>query len=269
MHGALLAFGWFPEVKGIVVVLLAVGTMIGGSYLVLATDLGHRLGFLVVLAGLFGWMASMGVIWWAYGIGLKGREPTWKGKEIIVADLAQSSYGVVGSNELLKATVDERVDGWIKLRDADPRRGQTIASADEVVQTAGEFASGDYEAIEVFDKGGDRWPNVSFHLGTFKFNLDYVAFFHTPHYAVVELRPLVKQATEPGKAPPTPIVDEAAPARYVLMIRDLGSKRQPSVFITIGSTIIFALLCYMLHARDRAVAANRATGELVSAASGS
>ena len=59
------------------------------------------------------------------------------------------------------------------------------------------------------------------------------------------------------------------PARYVLMIRDLGSRRQPSVFITFGSTIIFALLCYMLHARDRTVAANRAAGELVSAASGS
>jgi FAD/FMN-containing dehydrogenase len=261
MHGVLLAFGWFPEVKGIVVVLLAVGTMIGGSYLVLATDLGHRLGLLVVLAGLFGWMASM-------GIGLKGREPTWKGKEVIVADLAQSSYSVVGGNELLKATVDEPVDGWIKLRDADPRRGQTIASADEVVQTGGEFASGDYQAIEVFDKGGERWPNASFHLGKFKFNMDYVAFFHKPHYAVVELRPLVKQATEPGKAPPTPIVDTAAPARYVLMIRDMGSRRQPSVFITFGSSIIFALLCYMLHARDRAVAANRA-GALVPAASGS
>ena len=243
--------------------LLAVGTMIGGSYLVLATNVGHRLGFLVTLAGLFGWMASMGIIWWVYGIGLKGREPTWKGKEIIVADLNQSSYGVVGSNDLLKATVDTSVDGWIKLREADPRRGQTIASADEVVQTAGEFASGDYQAIEVFDKGGDdRYPNWSFHLGKFKFNMDYIAFFHKPHYAIVELRPLVKQATEPGKAPPTPIVDEAAPARYILLLRDMGTKRQPSVFITFGSSVIFGLLCYMLHARDRSVAANRAAGAL-------
>jgi hypothetical protein len=34
------------------------------------------------------------------------------------------------------------------------------------------------------------------------------------------------------------------------MLRDLGAKRQPSIFITIGSTIIFLLLCRLLHVRD-------------------
>ena len=54
------------------------------SYLILATNMGGRLGLLVTMAGLFGWMASMGIIWWSYGIGLKGREPTWKPKEIVI-----------------------------------------------------------------------------------------------------------------------------------------------------------------------------------------
>lgn len=257
MHALLLGFGWFPEIKGITVVLIAVAVMIGGSYLILATNVGGRLGFLLTTAALFGWMASMGAIWWTYGIGLKGREPTWKPNEIVTADLTNSKYDFVRHPELLQATVDSRVSGWIKLNEADPKRGQTVAEADAIVQTAGVFKVGDYQAVAVYDTGGERTPNVSFHLGRFKFNMDYVAFFHKPHHAIVVLRPLVKQATEPGKAPPTPVIDTAAPPRYIVMYRDLGSKRQPAVFITIGSAIMFGLLCYMLHARDRLVAANR------------
>ncbi|MEY5152798.1 MAG: hypothetical protein RLZZ551_1347, partial [Actinomycetota bacterium] len=52
--------------------------------------------------------------------------------------------------------------------------------------------------------------------------------------------------------------------RYLLMVRDLGSKRQPAMFITIGSSLIFGILCWLLHRRDRFVSAN-ATGELNSA----
>ena len=47
------------------------------------------------------------------------------------------------------------------------------------------------------------------------------------------------------------------PKTYVLMIRDLGAKRQPSVFITLGSGLIFGLSCLLLHRRDRVLVANR------------
>ena len=42
----------------------------GSVYLILGTNIGARLGFLVALCGLAGWMALMGGIWWIY-IGLK------------------------------------------------------------------------------------------------------------------------------------------------------------------------------------------------------
>lgn len=77
----LLAINWEPELRGIVIVAIAVGVLIGGTYLVVGTNLGARLGLLVVLAGLFGWMTIMGTIWWTYGIGLKGREPSWQAAE--------------------------------------------------------------------------------------------------------------------------------------------------------------------------------------------
>ena len=40
------------------------------------------------------------------------------------------------------------------------------------------------------------------------------------------------------------------------MIRDLGSLREPAAYITIGSTISFLALCWLLHRRDRFVAEN-------------
>ncbi|MDA3041673.1 MAG: hypothetical protein O2847_01120, partial [Actinomycetota bacterium] len=75
---ALLAVNFEPQLRGIIIVAIAVGVLIGGTYLVVGTNLGARLGFLVVLAGFFGWMAIMGSIWWVYGIGLVGRAPAWQ-----------------------------------------------------------------------------------------------------------------------------------------------------------------------------------------------
>jgi hypothetical protein len=40
------------------------------------------------------------------------------------------------------------------------------------------------------------------------------------------------------------------------MARNLGARRQPAAAITIGSSIVFLALCFMLHRRDRFVAAN-------------
>ncbi|MFM8390047.1 MAG: hypothetical protein ACKOA5_12450, partial [Actinomycetota bacterium] len=78
MLSTLLAVGWEPEIRGALTVIIGVVALMGSVYLILGTNMGARLGLLVALAGLFGWMATMGAIWWTYGIGLKGREPTWK-----------------------------------------------------------------------------------------------------------------------------------------------------------------------------------------------
>ena len=43
------------------------------------------------------------------------------------------------------------------------------------------------------------------------------------------------------------------------MIRDLGARRKPAGFITVGSLPVFFMLCYLLHTRDRRVIANRSS----------
>jgi len=253
---SLLAINWEPQLRGIVIVAIAVGVLIGGTYLVVGTNLGARLGFLVVLAGLFGWIATMGAIWWTYGIGLKGREPTWQPAEPVTivreASLLQGSEILEQPLELsgevqgdsTKVSTALQIEGWLLLEESDPRRGQAVAASDAIIQReAEELVAGEYISLAVYDKGGDRWPKINEAL-------DFIAFFHKPHFSLVEVAPVVPQRTEPGRAPARPVVDETQPRRYVHMIRDLGTKRQPAIFITIGSTIIFLLLCQILHKRD-------------------
>ena len=73
-----VAIRWEPELRGILIVIIAVVVLCGSIYMIMATNLGARLGFLVALTGLAGWMALMGIIWMIYGIGLKGPEPSWE-----------------------------------------------------------------------------------------------------------------------------------------------------------------------------------------------
>ena len=67
----------------------------------------------------------------------------------------------------------------------------------------------------------------------------------------MQVQPVVKQNTEPGKAPPTPVADTSQPPRFVLMERDLGNRRRPAAMIFIGSTAIFLVLCWVLHRREK------------------
>jgi hypothetical protein len=259
---ATLAINWMPEIRGILTVIIAVVVFCGSIYLLLATNVGARLGFLLAIAGLAAWMCSMGAIWWAYGLGLKGRDPTWSvasGVNLMRSadQLNQSHIITVPIKPDPNLSFPEQAayaaqalqdGGWHLLAEDDPQRGQAIASADAIIQTQFElYAAGDYISVDVYDKGGERWPKIND-------SLDFLALRHTPHYALVEIAPVVPQREEPGRAPATPIADESQPHEYVLMVRDLGSKRQPATFLTLGAGLIFGATCWMLHKRDKVVA---------------
>jgi hypothetical protein len=87
----LAAINFRPEIAGILVVMVGVMVLLGSVYLILATDTGVRLGFLLALAGFFGWMFIMGVTWWIYGIGYKGPDPSWQIDEIVFGEMSQSA----------------------------------------------------------------------------------------------------------------------------------------------------------------------------------
>ena len=66
--------------------------------------------------------------------------------------------------------------------------------------------AGEFQVVNVFDKGGERYPKL------FDGKLDFLAFFHKPHYAVVEVAPLVEQR-RPSRAVPRPRRRSTRPAR--------------------------------------------------------
>ena len=66
MLSALLAVSWEPEIRGWIIVIIRVVVLMGSTYLILGTNLGARLGFLVALTGLAGWMMSMAIVWAIY-----------------------------------------------------------------------------------------------------------------------------------------------------------------------------------------------------------
>ena len=256
MLSTLFAVNWQPELRGIVVVLIAVVVLIGGTYLVVGTNVGARLGFLIVIAAFFGWMMTMGAIWWTYGIGLKGPEPFWFPAEpitivrdpalLVGAEILQATPAISNDPTANAASVatELQAEGWNLLDEADPQRGQAVAASDAILENeAKEFPAGSYISVAVYDRGGERWPKISE-------SLDFFAFFHKPRYALVEVAPVVPQRVEPGRAPARPVVDTAQPHRYVHMLRDLGAKRQPAMLITLGSGLIFLMLCWLLHRRD-------------------
>jgi hypothetical protein len=101
----------------------------------------------------------------------------------------------------------------------------------------------------VFDIGGERYPKIND-------SLDFIAFFHTPHYVVAEAAPYVPVRTEPGRAPARPEIDETRQREYVYMVRDLGARRQPAAVLMVGGGMVFLALCYLLHRRDRILKSN-------------
>lgn len=87
----LAALSWDPGFRGILVVAVGVLVLGGSVYLLLATNSGPRLGFLIALTGLAGWMTIMGLTWTMYGIGYQGRTPEWVVEEINYGDLTQAN----------------------------------------------------------------------------------------------------------------------------------------------------------------------------------
>src|SRR4051794_27561309 len=90
MHLALmLAEGktlWDPTIVGILAPVAGVFLFCGSVYLLLSTNLGARLGFLVAAAALMGFMVLLSTLWLTTSTPLespKGRTASWKVVEVV------------------------------------------------------------------------------------------------------------------------------------------------------------------------------------------
>jgi hypothetical protein len=270
MLAMLLAINWEPELRGILTVMIGAAVWMGSVYLLLGTNVGARLGFIVAATGLFGWMALMGAVWWIYGIGLQGDLPSWQQVEgstvIQEVDLLYQagvldepiSVTAAAPPALAAGAVRDQIieQGWTEVESSAPEFGQAQASAAVFLEEEGALVPGEYAVTAVYEvdpPDESAWPKLGSN-GEF----DQIAFFHKPYYTLVEVAPFEPLLTEPGRAPIAPEIDNSRQRQYVYMIRDLGSLRQPAAYITIGSTIAFLAFCWLLHRRDRFVAENLA-----------
>lgn len=184
---------WDPHIRGVLAVFVGVVVLCGSIYLILGTNLGGRLGLLVALAGLAGWMVILTLIWWMVppGIGPKGPSPSWHAVEIYVdgpdtpvtgelrdlpgpeqfpeadrilaenPELAEDyPNGFVLSD--LEATHPELVEqylsdldlgGWKLVTTSDA--GEAQAAADVALVDSGFFTGPtDYKKLDTFETGG-------------------------------------------------------------------------------------------------------------------
>lgn len=243
MEHVLGVLTWDPQIRGSLILLTAIAILCGSTWLLLATNVGARLGFLLAVAGLTGWLTVLGMLWWLTpsATGPKGRDPHWKVRGAISGALGPTA----------PEPLDEPLSRWNELPEADPQRAEVITASDEwfaadpAAQAFGIQGSADYTVGKVFDIGGER--KGPFGVLNFRpFNV-----FHEPHYAAVTLRPNIKQETKPGEAPPTPKIDRTREPITVLLVRDLGSKRLPGFSVVVGSGTLFLVSLYALHRRDK------------------
>jgi hypothetical protein len=251
---------WYPTILGVLVVVAAVSLFMGSIYLLLATNLGARLGFLIAAAGLSGFMVLLSCLWLQTASPLntlKGRPPTWKAVESIEGgDLAQSKIPAIralGKGDQLKDPAEQaNVKAALDQVVVTP----ALVPGSEAVATTNKFAiyqaATDYLAPTYYETGGGNvFGQVKVDLDG-RFPLLHVSL-HTPKYAVVNICPVDKEAliVPFGVAPPTPKCDASKPINSVVFERDLGSVRVPPFVALVGSSILFILCLLSLHWRER------------------
>jgi hypothetical protein len=276
----LAGIGWDPEIRGFLAVAVGVVVLLGSVYLLLATNLANRLGFLVALTGFFGWMAIMAFVWWIYGIGMTGDDPAWVVEEINTGDLQAALLEEARDLDTRQLPPPEVIDeatpeefeeiadreepnlgGWELLPPADPTYGEAQATVEDALieEYPGFESSDDFVPLYAFETGGKPDPesDALFDRAVNRIT-NTLRITHPPHYAIVQVQPAIFQEVEPGEPSPVPEPDPTADVVSVMMVRDIGDLRLPSALITIGSLLMFGLLSYILHTRDRRVAENRA-----------
>ena len=219
------------RLRGYFIVVFAVGLFCGSIFLLLSTNLGARLGFLIAFASLSGFLALLGLIWFTNLTplnALHGPPPHWAVKEV-VDDPAQAKTETARTIVAQGVPVEAAAQGELKA---------TVDSA--LTAEGGEFqkysAATDYVVLRADKIGGG---GESF-------------FRHRPLYSLMEVQGAKSVDVLAGGAPPPPAADPAKPKHFVVMERDLGAMRQPPLVMSTAFALLFALSVYAMHNLERA-----------------
>lgn len=267
------ALSWDPQLRGALIVLIALLVLGGSTFLLLATNLGSKMGFLVAAGALVGWLFVLNIVWLGYGIGYKGTAPSWVVKELVTGDLVAHSttkavVGQVGKGDTAFP------HGWTFLPTGNPALAQAIPIADKALipaapgQSAGSAfpppfkTTQDYVDIGGWTKGGHNYLfNLFGYKVYWRIRHHYVYVKHQPHYLVIRVQPALPSVTLAGAAATLPAADPSQPLTSVVMQRDVGSLRLPPTLGAIASLLVLLVICERLHNRDKLIAQRKAGGD--------
>jgi hypothetical protein len=282
----LAGIAWDPQIRGYLATAVGVVVLMGSVYLLLATNLANRLGFLMALTGLAGWMVTLGITWWVFGIGMVGSPATWVVQEVVVGDTRAAEVDPVrrldtsalpDDPDQLHELPEEEWEpqalalsetlgaDWEIVSEADPtfgEAGNAVADYIENEEISGLEVDRSEQVITqwAFIRGGKSGlpddPNRFDRIYRFLRNTFWEVRTPTIH-SVVQVQRVIDQEAEPGQPPPAPEVDPDEPVISFVLIRDLGDERFPPAMVTLFAGIVFGILCNMLHRRDRRLAEAR------------
>ena len=237
MNAAMLAINWEPELRGILIVIIAVAVLMGSIYLDPGDQPGRparlprrlrRPRRLVVPDGrrvvdLRQGLLGPAAAWKPVADARSCRTPT------VLYDANVLTVRVAcGTRGHAQQVADQRHRAPRRpgLEPARSRRCPSYQQAGAAATTCSRRPGHSMPASSRSSTCSRRAASAARQL--FGGSVDFLAFWHKPHYALVEVAPLVPQRAEPGRAPAKAVIDPTQPHQYVFMVRDLGALRQPA-----------------------------------------
>ena len=256
------ALEWNITTRGIIFPATMFIILCGATYVILATNVGNRLGFLLANAGFWAWMVLMTITWMVYGIGLKGTPPSWKVREVIT-EVANAQSDKVASLAPHLDKGSKLPKAWTEVAEGTPTRGEAQSASDahlleeKVFDSTTKFAHiagyeiGGAQRIKLRPRkehGGDWW-----NPGDYRF----MGLLHQKRYYVDRVAPYKLDAfgAVAVDASRKPIVDTSKPVLNTVMVRNQGNLRQPAFKVFLASLIMLTISTRALHKRDRQVMA--------------
>ena len=276
----LAALSWDPQLRGALIVLTGVLVLPGSVYLLLATNLGARVGFLVAMAGLSGWLVLLNIIWLMAPlgtgpIGYKGSANGWEIKEIVQGDLvSHSGRSVITGTPGQPKTAFP--NGWKFLPVGNPTLSAASPVADAALTPPAATAAPapappfpppfkttqDYVIVSAWQHGGHSYLfNLFGYKVYWRIRHHQIFIKHQPQWVVERVAPSLSSVTLAGAAATLPAADVTKPLYSVVMLKSEGSLRLPPILIGFGALVVFGVTCENLHARDKEIRRRKAEEE--------
>lgn len=231
---------WDPTILGLLVFVSALGLFCGSVYLLLATNLGARLGFLVAGACLSGFMVLLSLMWITTATPLnspRGRIAQWTVKEVISIPSESKIGAVQGFFDWTDTIPDEDLANLRPSMD-----GALVTAQPAVNEKAPEQPFALFQSATGYLTGSD-YAMTAKEIG----GEDKLLVFHEPRYAVVQFCPAAAATTDGLGHTSDPKCDPAQPPKFAVLAYDLGSLRQPPWLYFFGSLVLFLLSLRGLH----------------------